>query len=61
MASVYGQHLYSENRYSWLTEWSFKPCEPEVWYKTGYAPSGLGARGLCPGGLVRGCLRAGAA
>jgi hypothetical protein len=38
MASVYGQHLYSENRYSWLTEWSLKPCEPDVWYKTGYVP-----------------------
>jgi hypothetical protein len=38
MGSVYGQHLYSENRYSWLTEWALKPCDPDVWYKTGYVP-----------------------
>jgi hypothetical protein len=38
MPSIYGQHLYSENRYSWIGDWARQLCEPEVWYKTSCPP-----------------------
>lgn len=31
MAYLYGQHMYSQYRYSWLDEWQAAICEPNAW------------------------------
>jgi hypothetical protein len=53
MPSIYGQRIYSANRYSWLESMVATALRAGRLVQDRLCAFGLGARDLCPGGLAR--------
>lgn len=49
MAYIFGQHLYSENRYSWIDEWSAQLPPQDLWFKSGCQPGAWDVQVCEPG------------
>jgi hypothetical protein len=49
VAYIFGQHLYSERRYSWIDEWSAQLPPQDVWFKSGCLPGAWDVRVCEPG------------
>jgi hypothetical protein len=49
VAYIFGQHLYSERRYSWIDEWSTQLPPQDLWFKSGCLPGAWDVRVCEPG------------